>query len=126
MSDWKTAYQEGMKHFAQQQHPAAVEAFRRALELSPDNTEVLHGLAMALMHAGELDDAIATGNRIVELDPEDHFAHTSLSMFYQRKGLIPEAEAEAAKARLISWKQELKKNPHAPPPPEAGGINVIQ
>jgi Flp pilus assembly protein TadD len=126
MSDWKSAYQEGMKCFAQQQHAAAVEAFRRALELSPDNTEVLHGLAMTLMHSGELDEAIATGNRIVELDPQDAFAHTSLSMFYQRKGLIPEAEEEAAKARLVSWKQELKKNPNAPPPPEAGGMNVIQ
>ena len=35
----------------------------------------LHGLAMAQMHAGLLDDAIATGLRIVELDANDAFAH---------------------------------------------------
>jgi Flp pilus assembly protein TadD len=81
---------------------------------------------MALANAGELDEAITTANRIVELDAEDAFAHTSLSIFLQRKGLIPEAEAEAAKARLVSWKQELKKNPGAPPPPDAGGFNVLQ
>ncbi len=74
--------------------------------------------------AGALDEAIQIGNRIVELDPEDPFAHTSLSMFLQRKGLIPEAEAEAAKARLVSWKLELRKNPNAPPPEE--GFKVLQ
>ena len=37
-------------------------------------------------------------------------------MFYQRKGLIPEAEKEQAKARMLNWKQELKTNPNAPPP----------
>ncbi|MBI1380407.1 MAG: tetratricopeptide repeat protein [Planctomycetaceae bacterium] len=124
MSDWKKAYQEGMGHFAAQRHTDAVAAFRRALEFDPRKTDVLHALAMALMHTGALDEAIEIGNRIVELDPEDPFAHTSLSMFLQRKGLIPEAEAEAAKARLVSWKLELRKNPNAPPPEE--GFKVLQ
>ena len=30
-------------------------------------------------------------------------------MFYQRKGMIPEAEAEGAKARMLDWKRQLKE-----------------
>jgi hypothetical protein len=35
-------------------------------------------------------------------------AYTSLSVLYQKKGMIPEAEAEANKARILGWKQQLK------------------
>jgi hypothetical protein len=34
---------------------------------------------------------------------------TILSRFYQQKDMIPEAEAEAAKARVLDWKRELKE-----------------
>jgi Flp pilus assembly protein TadD len=55
-----------------------------------------------------LDDAIAIANRIAEIDPNDVLAHTSLSILYQKKGMIPEAEAEGNKARILGWKQQLK------------------
>ena len=42
-------------------------------------------------------------------DPDDVLAYTSLSVLYQKKGMIPEAEAEANKARILGWKQQLKK-----------------
>ena len=121
-----THYKEGLKLFGEGRHKEAIEVYRKALESDPDWTDGLHALAMAQMQAGLLDDAIATGLRIVELDPKDAFAHTSLSMFYQRKDMIPEAEAEAAKARMLSWKEELKKNPNAPPPGPAGSMDVVQ
>ncbi len=41
-------------------------------------------------------------------------------------GFIEDAEREGAKARMISWKEELKKNPDAPPPGPAGSMDVIQ
>ena len=86
----------------------------------------MHGKAMALMQLERYDEAIELGLKIVELDPDDAFAHTSLSIFYQRKGLIDEAEAEGAKARIISWKEELKSNPDARPPGPAGNLDVFQ
>ena len=42
-------------------------------------------------------------------DPDDILAHTSLSILYQKKGMVPEAEAEGNKARVLGWKQQLKK-----------------
>jgi tetratricopeptide (TPR) repeat protein len=133
-------YLEGLKHYGEDDYSAAAEAQRKALEEAPDWTEAMHGLSMALMHGGQVDEAIAIGKRICELDPEDAFAHTSLSMFYQRKSVIAreggdieasmvfieDAEREGAKARMISWKEELKKNPDAPPPGPAGSMDVIQ
>ena len=80
---------------------------------------------MAQMHAELLDDAIATGLRIVELDKRDAFAHTSLSMFYMRKGMVEEAETESAKARMVSWKEELKTNPDAKPPGPVDSMKIL-
>ncbi|HRI19768.1 MAG TPA: hypothetical protein PLA68_02385 [Panacibacter sp.] len=65
---------------------------------------------------GEHDAALATIERVIQLDPDGPFAYTSQSIFFQRKGLVPEAEKAQAKARMASWKLELKKNPNAPPP----------
>ena len=123
MTDWKEAWKRGMAHYGKGEHAQAVEAYREALADDPDRLEVLHSLAVGLMHAGELDEAAKVGLRIVELDANDPFAHTTLSIIYQRQGKIEEAEAEGAKARMKAWKQELKDNPDAPPPQ---GINVIQ
>lgn len=119
-------YLEGLQAFGKDDHEAAIRKYEEALLVSPDWTDALHGKAMALMQLGRYDEAIVVGQRIVELDPNDPFAHTSLSMFYQRKGLIEEAEKEGAKARMLSWKEELKKNPNARPPGPAGSLNVMQ
>jgi len=43
------------------------------------------------------------------VDSDDILARTSLSILYQKKGMVPEAEAEGNKARVLGWKQELKK-----------------
>jgi tetratricopeptide (TPR) repeat protein len=119
-------YLEGLKAFGRDAHEEAIAKYEEALVISPEWTDALHGKAMALMQLGRYDEAIAVGQRIVELDPNDSFAHTSLSMFYQRKGMIEEAEKEGAKARMLSWKEELKKNPNARPPGPAGSMPVIQ
>ena len=119
-------YMEGLALFGKDQHEEALAKYDEALVIDPEWTEAMHGRAMVLMRLERYDEAIVTGKRIVELDPNDAFAHTSLSMFYQRKGMIDEAEDEGAKARMISWKEDLKKNPNASPPGPAGGMNVIQ
>lgn len=126
MSDSETAdelYMEGMRLFGEDKLKEAIEVFERCLAARPKWTEAMHGLAMAHMNNGTLDDAIRIGKEIAEIDKSDAFAHTSLSMFYQRKGMIEEAEREGAKARMLNWKQELKENPDAPPP--SGPMGVV-
>jgi tetratricopeptide (TPR) repeat protein len=86
----------------------AVEEYREALAADPNFTDALHGLSRALQDLDRLDEAIEVSKRISEIDPDDVLAHTSLSILYQKKGMVPEAEAEANKARILGWKQQLK------------------
>jgi tetratricopeptide (TPR) repeat protein len=88
----------------------AVAAYRESLAADPTFTEAMHGLARALQDLERYDEAIDVAKRIAEIDPDDVLAHTSLSVLYQKKGMIPEAEAEGAKARVLGWKQQLKKS----------------
>ena len=88
----------------------AVAAYRESLAADPSFTEAMHGLARALQDLQRYDEAIGVARQITELDPDDVLAHTSLSVLYQKKGMIPEAEAEGAKARVLGWKQQLKKS----------------
>jgi len=88
----------------------AVEEYRKSIAADPTFTDALHGLSRALQNLNRLDEAIEVSKQISTLDPDDVLAHTSLSILYQKKGLIPEAEAEANKARVLGWKQQLKKS----------------
>jgi len=101
-------YYAALDLFAEGHHEQAVEEYAKSLTADPTYTEAMHGMARALQDLGRLDEAIAVARRIAELDPDDVLAHTSLSVLYQRKGMIPEAEAEGNKARILGWKQQLK------------------
>lgn len=87
----------------------AVLAYQESVRTDPTFTEAMHGLARVLQDLQRYDDAIVVAQRIAEIDPDDVLAHTSLSVLYQKKGMIPEAEAEGAKARVLGWKQQLKQ-----------------
>lgn len=94
---------------AEGDHERALAEYEQSLAADPTFTEAMHGMARALQDLNRLDEAIAVAQRIVMIDPDDILAHTSLSVFYQKKGMIPEAEAEGNKARVLGWKQQLKK-----------------
>lgn len=87
----------------------AVEEYRQAVAADPRFTDALHGLSRALQDLNRFDEAIEVSKQITEIDPDDILAHTSLSILYQKKGMVPEAEAEGNKARVLGWKQQLKK-----------------
>jgi len=86
----------------------AVAAYQESLNADPTFTEAMHGLARALQDLQRYDEAIAVAQRLAAIEPDDVLAHTSLSVLYQKKGMIPEAEAEGAKARVLGWKAQLK------------------
>ena len=92
------------------EHERALAEYEKSLAADPTFTEAMHGMARALQDLNRLDEAIAVAKRIAELDPDDVLAHTSLSVFYQKKGMIPEAEEEGNRARILGWKQQLKKS----------------
>ncbi len=82
--------------------------YQASVAADPTFTDAMHGLARALQDLHRVDEAIAVAQRITEIDPDDVMAYTSLSVLYQEKGMIAEAEAQGAKARVLGWKQQLK------------------
>ena len=93
---------------------AAIEKYRRCVELDPDFFDGWHALGMALMKNGHFPEAIEAGLRATQLDPQSQIAWTSLSLFYVRNHLIKEAEAAGAKARILSWGGKIKVDPEQP------------
>jgi tetratricopeptide (TPR) repeat protein len=105
MPDARALYKEGFDHFVHDRLDESIAAYRRALEADPELAIAWNGLAMALAQQGDLDGAIEAGKKLVALEPDEPLGHTSLSMFYQRKGMIPEAEEEKAVAARLTMRR---------------------
>ena len=88
---------------------AAVEKYRRCVELDPEFFDGWHALGMALMKTGRFEEAIEAGKKAVELRPNDQIGWTSLSLFYNRAGKIEEAEAAGTKAKILGWGGKIAK-----------------
>ncbi|MEE2658805.1 MAG: hypothetical protein VX733_09900 [Candidatus Latescibacterota bacterium] len=97
-------YKSGLRKYAHQDFASARDDFIAALELDANFGDVHHSLAHAYEKLAEYDLALASALRAVESAPEDPLTHTTLSVMYQRKGMIPEAEAEMARANELSVK----------------------
>jgi tetratricopeptide (TPR) repeat protein len=111
----ESEYNRGMELFAEGKLDEAVAAYQRALAEDPQYADALHALAMTYAHQEKLDDAIETAKKLIAAAPDDELAYTSLSIFYQQKGMIPEAEAVAAQSRTLSWKRQLTEEQQKKP-----------
>jgi Flp pilus assembly protein TadD len=100
--------QRGLDKLAAGQPGEAVKKFRAAIAADPEHFEAHHGLVRALRDAGRLEQAVATALALTALTPNDPLAHTALSISLQHAGHIPEAEAAAARARVVEWKIQLQ------------------
>jgi tetratricopeptide (TPR) repeat protein len=107
-------YYAALDLYAEGHHQEAIGEYEAAIAADPTFLDAMHGLARVYQDTEQFDKAIAVANRIAQLDPDDVLAHTSLSILYQRKGMVPEAEAEANKARVLGWKQQLKQGKQSP------------
>jgi len=108
MSDARAIYKEGFEHFLGRRPEQAVACYRRALELDPRLAIAWSALARALGDLGQLDPAIEAAQRLIELEPEEPLGHTTLSILYQRKGMIAEAEEEKAHAMRLQMKAQRR------------------
>lgn len=104
--------QQGLDLLAQGESQQAAEAFRLAIEADPAHVEAYHGLVRALRDAGLLEQSVAAALALTVLTPADPLAHTALSISLQTAGHIPEAEAAAARARVLEWKLQLQSPPN--------------
>jgi Tfp pilus assembly protein PilF len=70
----------------------AITRLEEAIAIDP-RFVIGHGmLAKLFVDLAQSDKAIEHAKKVVELEPDDVFSYTALSVIYQRCGKIPEAE----------------------------------
>ena len=77
----------------------AAEAYRRSLDIEPDNPDAEHALASALLTDDQLDEALKIYNELVAADPTDAQAEVRISEIQRRQGHYDEALATLEKAK---------------------------
>lgn len=83
--------------------PGAIARLEEAVAADP-GFAIGHGmLAKLYADIAEADKAIEHARRVVELEPDDTFSYTALSVIYQRCGRIPEAE----QAKALAWQKQM-------------------
>ena len=108
-------YERGLDLLAAGSPAEAATSFRAAIAAGPENSpaqiDAHHGLIRAFRDAGQLEQSIAAALALTALTPADPLAHTALSISLQTAGHIPQAEAAAARARILEWKIQLQSRP---------------
>ncbi len=79
----------------------AVAKLKELLAADPVYTLAHSALAVILTRQKKHDEAIQHAMKVCELEPNDPFSFTALSVTFQRAGKIPEAEEAMARARMI-------------------------
>lgn len=87
----------------------------------PDHADSLEVLGMLVSEAGELDRAIELTERVLTQRPDSIMAHANLSRFWMLKGDKTIAEDWQAKARVLGWKDEIRRKGAAGAP---GGVST--
>ena len=100
--------QHGLELIAAGHAAEAAREFHAAIASDDQHVEAHHGLVRALRDAGQLEESIGAALALTVLTPQDPLAHTALSISLQAAGHIPEAEAAAARARVLEWKIALE------------------
>lgn len=80
---------------------AAIENYKRAIELHPDFPTAYRMLGYAYFQTNQLDAAIAAYEKAVELSPDYVDAHNGLAMLYFQTGQLDKAAAHQEKVKAL-------------------------
>ena len=86
----------------------AAKYFRQVVDQDPQFQDGWHALSMALYKLDRYEDSIEAGQRAAQIDPNNQFVWSSLSLAYNANKQKAEAEAAGAKARILSWGGKIK------------------
>ena len=98
-ADWNLFYQRGIAYERLKEWEKAEPNFRKALELFPDQPQVLNYLGYSWVDMGmNLEEGLDLIRRAVELRPNDGYIVESLGWAYYRLGRFEEAVTELERA----------------------------
>ncbi len=99
---WSYFYFRGIAYERSKQWPKAEKDFEKALELFPDQPQVLNYLGYSWVDQGvNLDKGLAMIRRAVELRPNDGYIIDSLGWAYYRLGKFEDATRELERAVIL-------------------------
>ncbi|MEO7222253.1 MAG: tetratricopeptide repeat protein [Devosia sp.] len=100
--DWRFYYVRGIAYERSDQFPLAEEDFLRALELNPNQPQVLNYLGYSWVDKGlNLDRALGMIEKAIEGSPNDGYIIDSLGWAYYRLGRFDEAVTKLEEAALL-------------------------
>ena len=109
MSDGVKFYDEADRLKAEGNLPGAAAKLQEALAIDDTYALAHSALAVVLQRLGQHDEAIRHARRVTELEPQDPFSFTALSVTYQRAfaatnqmGYIRLAEEAMEQSRQLS------------------------
>lgn len=88
-------------------HAGAERAFRRGLELAPDDAEIRNSLGWTLFQAGRSAEAAAEYERAVAADPKHAKAHANLGLALVELGRLDDAAAHYRAAIDLEPRAEI-------------------
>ncbi|MDP3980495.1 MAG: tetratricopeptide repeat protein [Chlamydiota bacterium] len=95
-------FQHGVKLQQQNKNVEAIAAYRKAIQLNPENVKAHYNLGILYKWSGDFRSAIKEYNKTVELDPNHVQAHYNLGILYRETKLFPDAVSEFKKAIAIN------------------------
>jgi tetratricopeptide (TPR) repeat protein len=98
----RTEYQLGQTYDQMKDTKSAIAAYRKALDLEPENMDVERALAKDLMADNQNDKALSAWKDVAEGDPSDPEAWENISELDQRAGKFDDALAAVKKARELA------------------------
>lgn len=100
-ADSQTLGMLGLAYAQSHDYEHAVSTYERALSEDPENQEIRHYYAEALIATGKTDEARAELEKILKADPEDGAAHLRLGHLDRVEGHFDQARDELAKAKTL-------------------------
>jgi tetratricopeptide (TPR) repeat protein len=92
----------GVLHFTAREWPLAVESFRQAIELKPDDAVAHYNLGHALLKSGEEQAALEAFRNAVRCQPDYADAHTNLGKLLLQWGRRSEAVEHLERAARLA------------------------
>ncbi len=103
MSDDKQAlYNKGLELYGQQKYDEAIEEYKKAIEIDPQDGEIYLAVSMTFDRKQDYENALDYARKAVDFMPREPLAYTNLSRIYQKKGMIAEAEEAMAISKQIA------------------------
>jgi len=97
---------QGQQLYREKKYAEAVEKFKGAVDLKPNDPVLLNNLGFLYYVMGRYDDALVYLQKTLAIDPKRKEAHGNLAELYYKMGRKPEAKVE--------YEQYLALYPNSP------------